>query len=130
MGAVSSQGVSSQGKARILIVEDQVIFALHVADVVEEMGCEPVGPVGSVAAALPIALREPLDAALLDLRLTDQTVRPVADVLQRRAIPFAFLTAYTRLHLPPAHRGRPFLCKPFSDDDLRAAVTALLEGRP
>ena len=130
MGAVSSQGVSSQGKARILIVEDQVIFALHVADVVEEMGYEPVGPVGSVAAALPIALDEPLDAALLDIRLTDQTVRPVADLLQRRAIPFAFMTAYTRLHLPPAHRGRPFLCKPFSDDDLRAAVTALLEGRP
>ena len=130
MGAVFSQGVSSRNKARVLVVEDQVIFALHVADVVEEMGYEPVGPVGSVAAALPIALDEPLNAALLDIRLSDQTVRPVADVLQRRAVPFAFMTAYTRLHLPPAHRDRPFLCKPFSDDELRAAVEALLGGRP
>jgi CheY-like chemotaxis protein len=121
--------VLPQGKARILIVEDQVIFALHVADVVEEMGHEPVGPVGSVAAALPIAVQEPLAAALLDIRLTDRTVRPVADVLQRRTIPFAFMTAYTRLHLPPAHRDRPFLCKPFSDDALRAAIAALLDGR-
>ena len=121
--------VLSQGKARILIVEDQVIFALHVADIVEEMGHEPVGPVGSVSAALPIALHERLDAALLDIRLSDQTVRPVADVLQRRAVPFAFMTAYTRLHLPPAHRDRPFLCKPFPDDELRAAVAALIGGR-
>lgn len=122
--------VSSRGKSRVLIVEDQIILALHVADVVEDMGCEPVGPVGSVSAALPIALHEALDAALLDIRLTDQTVGPVADVLQRRAIPFAFLTAYTRLHLPPAHRARPFLCKPFTDDQVRAAVTTLIGGPP
>jgi CheY-like chemotaxis protein len=120
--------VSSHAKTRILIVEDQIILALHVADVVEAMGCEPVGPVGSVSAALPIALRETLAAALLDIRLTDQAVGPVADVLQRRAIPFAFMTAYTRLHLPAAHRGRPFLCKPFTDDELRAAVATLTEG--
>jgi len=122
--------VSSRGKTRILIVEDQIMLALHVADVVEAMGCEPVGPVGSVSAALPIALHEPLAAALLDIRLTDQTVGPVADVLQRRAIPFAFMTAYTRVHLPAAHRARPFLCKPFTDDQLRAAVATLTEGQP
>ena len=122
--------VSSRAKTRVLIVEDQVMLALHVADIVEAMGCEPVGPVGSVSAALPIALHEPLAAALLDIRLTDQTVGPVADVLQRRAIPFAFMTAYTRVHLPAAHRARPFLCKPFSDDQLRAAVAALTEGQP
>jgi two-component SAPR family response regulator len=122
--------VSSTDKPRILIVEDQVLFALHVADVVEDMGCEPIGPVGSVSAGLPLALQEELDAALLDIHLADQTVKPIADVLERRAIPFAFMTAYTRLHLPANHRGRPFLCKPFSDQQLRMAVATLIKGRP
>jgi two-component SAPR family response regulator len=120
--------VSSRGKPRILIVEDQILFALHVADIVEDMGCEPIGPVGSVSAGLPLARHENIDAALLDIHLIDQTVKPIADVLESRAIPFAFMTAYTRLHLPAAHRARPFLCKPVTDDQLRMAITLLIGG--
>ncbi len=87
------------------------------------------GTVGSVFAGLPMALHEPLDAALLDIYLIDRTVKPIADVLQRRGIPFAFMTAYTRVHLPARHRARPFLSKPFTDDHLRTAVTTLLSDR-
>jgi DNA-binding response OmpR family regulator len=120
----------SRSKPRILIVEDQIVFALHVADVIEEFGCEPIGPVSSVSAGLPIALHENLDAALLDIYLIDQTVKPIADVLRRRGIPFAFMTAFTRLHLPETHRERPFLCKPFSDRQLRTAMEVLLGQEP
>lgn len=117
---------SAHNKPRILIVEDQTLLALRVADIVEEMGYEAIGPVASVSAGLPLALREDIDAALLDIHLIDQTVKPIADVLERRAISFAFMTAYTRAHLPATHRGRPFLCKPFTDEQLRMAVRLLI----
>src|SRR4030095_12815107 len=103
--------ISSRNKPRVLIVEDQITLALHVADVLENIGCEPVGPVSSVSAAFPIALHEHLDAALLDIYLIDQTVKPIADVLKSRGVAFAFMTAFTRLHLPQTHRGRRFLCQ-------------------
>ena len=121
-----TEAMLSPSEPRILIVEDQIILALHVADVIEEFGCEPVGPVSSVSAALPIALHDPLDAALLDIYLIDQTVKPIADILRRRGIAFAFMTAFTRLHLPETHRERPFLCKPFTDQQLRAAIKILI----
>ena len=120
----------SPSKPRVLIVEDQIILALHVADVLEDIGCEPIGPFSSVSAGLPVALHEPLDAALLDIYLSDQTVKPIADILRSRGIAFAFMTAFTRLHLPEAHRARPFLCKPFSDRQLKAAVKMLTGGEP
>jgi hypothetical protein len=111
---------------RVLIAEDQVILALHVADVIENIGCEPVGPFSSVSGGLPVALHEDLDAALLDIYLVDQTVKPIADVLQSRRIGFAFMTAFTRLHLPETHRSRPFLRKPFTDRQLSEIVKMLI----
>ena len=110
---------------RVLIVEDQIMLGLQLAAAVEDCGCEPVGPTCLVAAALPIASRESIDAALLDVYLIDQTVEPVADVLERRGIPFAFVTAYTRDHLPPEFQSRPCLNKPFTDHEIRSLISTL-----
>ena len=110
---------------RVLIVEDQIMLGLQLAAAVEDCGCEPVGPLSLVATALPVALRESIDAALLDVYLIDQTVDPVADVLARRGIPFAFVTAYSRRHLPEALQGRPCLNKPFTDREIRSLITTL-----
>jgi DNA-binding response OmpR family regulator len=110
---------------RVLIVEDQIMLGMQLAAAVQDCGCEPVGPAGLVVTALPMALREPLDAALLDVYLIDQTVAPVAEVLARRGIPFAFVTAYSRHHLPEALQSRRCLHKPFTDQEIRSLVTAL-----
>ena len=76
-----------------------------------------------------MALNEPLDAALLDIYLIDQIVEPIADVLARRGIPFAFVTAHSRALLPAAHRARPYVDKPFTDGEIRTAVATLI-ARP
>jgi len=112
-----------------LIVEDQLSVGMHLAGIVEDCGCRPVGPACTVTTALPLALGEPLDAALLDIYLIDQRVEPVAGVLQRRGIPFGFVTAYARDSLPLAFRMRPYLGKPFTDHEVRALVAALT-GQP
>ncbi len=118
--------VSSLRKPRVLVVENDTLAAMHIMDLLEDMGCEPVGPATLVVTALPMALHEQLDAALLDIYLIDQTVEPIADVLGRRGVPFAFVTAYARNHLPATHRARPYVDKPFTDRQLRTTVAALI----
>ncbi len=90
------------------------------------LGSTPVGPAISVVTALPIALHEQLDAALLDVYLIDQSVEPVAEVLERRGVPFALVTVHSRDHLPPSLRMRPYIEKPFTERQLRATAAFLL----
>ena len=110
---------------RVLIVEDQEMLGRALAAVVEDCGCKPIGPVSLVTTALPLALRESIDAALLDVYLIDQTVEPVAQVLAQRGIPFGVLTAYSRHHLPAALQERPCLNKPFTDREIRSLIMTL-----
>src|SRR5919109_2257394 len=93
---------------RVLLVEDDVVLAMRMMGLLEDMGSAPVGPVSSVVTALPIALHEQLDAALLDVRLVDHSVEPVADVLERRGGPFSFVNARPRGPVPPPPRGGPY----------------------
>jgi CheY-like chemotaxis protein len=116
-------------KPRVLIVEDESLVGLHLTAILEDMGCEVVGPACLAITALPIALHKQLDAAVLDIFLIDQTVTPVADTLARKGVPFAFVTSYSPDYLPRAHRDRPFIRKPFIDTDVRNTVKTLLLGR-
>src|SRR5262245_711816 len=111
---------------RILLVEDDVVLAMRMTELLEDMGCTAVGPTISAVTTLPMALHEQLDAALLDVYLVDQSIEPVAEVLPRRGVPFALGTAYARDHLPPSLRMRPYVEKPFTDRQLRAMAAFLL----
>jgi len=113
---------------RVLVVEDQSTVAIHIATVLEDIGCAPVGPVGRVTTALPLALSEPLDAALLDVDLAGESVEPIAEVLERRQIPFALVTAYQRNRVPARLQGRPYLNKPFMDREIARLVSDLVGG--
>jgi DNA-binding response OmpR family regulator len=110
---------------RVLIVEDQLFLALSVATVLEDAGYEPVGPVSQVMTAIGAALKESLDAALLDVDLEGQSAQAVAEILTRRGIPFAVVTSYDRARLPTAMRGRPYIRKPFTDGEIKAVVAGM-----
>ena len=113
---------------RILIVEDEVLLADDVAQSVQAMGLDPVGPVGTLEAAISLAETQRLDGALLDVRLRrGMRVYPVVEILWRRRIPFCFMTACTDLqieHMP----AQAVLRKPVSRPALLEAVQALLDG--
>jgi CheY-like chemotaxis protein len=119
-------GSALQKPPRVLVVEDQMMLGMYIANLLEDFGCEAVGPVAHVVSALPIALHEPLDAALLDLYLVDETVEPIARVLERRGIPFAFISAYPRTAIPVHMRTHPYVGKPFIDGEIKALVARLV----
>jgi CheY-like chemotaxis protein len=113
---------------RVLVVEDKLLVALDIAALLEDIGCVVVGPVGTQSAALSMARNEPLDAAILDVNLEAGSIEPVAAELVRRQIPFAFATGYVRADLSPPFRDRPVLEKPFTAQEVEAAMWTLCRG--
>lgn len=112
---------------RILIVEDELLLADHVTEAVHTMGLDPVGPVGTLEAAVALAETQHLDGALLDVRLRrGMRVYPVVEILWRRRIPFCLMTAYSddQIESMPAEA---VLRKPLALPALRRAVEALIQ---
>lgn len=114
---------------RILLVEDEILIALHTEDILVEGGYEVVGPIDRVDAAVAAAEREPLDGAVLDINLAGVRVWPVADALGARGIPFILLTGFDDgLDSPAAHRSVPRLGKPIMRAELLEMLDALLRN--
>jgi CheY-like chemotaxis protein len=102
------------GKLTILVLEDEMMVAMLLEDMLGDLGCRVVGPVATVDAALAKLQDRAIDAALLDVNLSyGQSGYPVAEALAARHIPFAFVTGYGAGTLNPEFRNRPTLQKPF-----------------
>ena len=80
---------------RIFIVEDEVLIAFEMSDILEDLGFEVVGPSVHVKDAVRTAKEAEIDAAFLDVNLGGgMTSEEVAGILRERGIPFMFVTAY------------------------------------
>jgi CheY-like chemotaxis protein len=104
------------------VVEDEMLVAMMVEDLLRELGCEVVGPAAIVAEAF---VQPGLDGAVLDVNLGSETVYPVADSLKRSQVPYVFVTGYGLSGLAAAHRGHPTIQKPSRADQFGAN---LVEG--
>ena len=114
---------------RILLVEDDVMVALLIEDMLAELGHEIVGPATRLGKATELAQHEALDAAILDVNINGQEVYPVAELLAARSIPFIFCTGYGRGSLREPYRDRPALQKPFRQRDLQELVATVCRAR-
>ncbi len=110
---------------RILVVEDDQVLALHVQGILRSLGFEILGPAPSLEDGLRLAEAGDLDAAVLDVRLDHgQRVFPVARTLQRRSIPFSFMTGYTDPELDSF--GAPVIQKPVEAGTVTAVIEQLI----
>jgi CheY-like chemotaxis protein len=110
---------------RVLVVEDEALIALMMADQLAELGYTVIGPAFNISEARRLASVASIDAALLDLNLHGILADEVADILVRRDIPFHLVTGYS--DPPPArHKNVEVLQKPFQQNDLRLAVEGML----
>ena len=117
-------GESLEG-LRVLVVEDVLLVAEMIAEMLAAGGIRVVGPVARVASALVLAREETLDGALLDVNLAGENSGPVAEALTARGVPFIFLTGYGDAGaLPPNFRDTPRIAKPFREQELATAMTA------
>lgn len=109
---------------RILLVEDEVIIAMMLEDMVAELGGIAVGPATTKGAGMDLAETEQLDAAVLDVNLGDCASTDIADILARREIPFILATGYGA-GTANTH-GVPVLQKPYLLADLEAIFAKIL----
>jgi two-component SAPR family response regulator len=113
---------------RVLIVEDEFLVATLIEDMLESAGCTILGPIPRVAEALDVVDHETCDVAVLDVNLGGDRIDPVADALDRRNVPFMFVTGYTENALPGEFAERPRLCKPFKMGELLGTLCRLVKS--
>ena len=111
---------------RVLIVEDETLIAGMLADWLAELGYEVVGPVRSVRDALEVIERSRVDAAIVDVRLTDGDSQPVAELLRSKSVPFVLASGRAAGDLGAHFKDAPRLSKPFDFDQLHMALEKLL----
>jgi CRP-like cAMP-binding protein len=100
-------------------------MADELCDAIRECGCEVVGPIGHVTGALRLLQECEVDGAVVDIDLHGSSSFSVCDELQRRKVPFFFVSASDRSVIPPAFSTRRLLSKPIDLCDFREAMAEL-----
>ncbi|MBM3605733.1 MAG: hypothetical protein FJX25_13595 [Alphaproteobacteria bacterium] len=100
----------NSGPLRVLVVEDDYFLAANLSHEIRSCGDEVIGPFSNVQEALCHVPQS--HAAILDVKLWDDTSFAVADMLLDQTIPFLFLTGYDRPAIPRRFGDRPVYTKP------------------
>lgn len=112
----------------ILIVEDELLVGLELAKALKEGGWTVIGPATSLEDAFRLLSGDEMpDVAILDVNLQGQPVYPVADLLEKRKVPFVFCTGYEELDHGDRYSRSPVLRKPTS---MSALMSELYKVQP
>jgi CheY-like chemotaxis protein len=116
----SSAGVAGR---RVLVAEDEYLLASKVVDAFAKLGVETIGPAGTVERALDLVEHSGhLDGAVLDVKLRDGVVFPVADALRARGVPFVFTTGYNEHAIHDRYKDVARYEKPFDPTQVARAL--------
>jgi CheY-like chemotaxis protein len=116
---------------RVLLVEDEMLVAMMMKDMLTDLGFSVVGPYGRISEALPVARANDLEAAVLDINLNGELVYPVAEALVARGVPIVFVTGYGVESIDQQFSQIPVLQKPIERKVLESffAVNANSSGQ-
>jgi len=117
---------------RVLVVEDDPAIATDVADLIERAEGVVVGPVGSLQEARALIKGEALDAAVLDVNLSDGDVTPVLEALRARGVALVVYTGSDALPdgISERHPYLTVLKKPVQPGRLMAEIQRAVRGAP
>jgi len=115
-------------RGSVLLVEDEVMIRMMVADMLEELGYTVAAEAGEIGEALRLAESADFDLAILDVNVNGKVISPVADLIKARNRPFIFATGYGSSGLPEQYRDRPALQKPFQLETLGKTIDAALRA--
>lgn len=123
----STNGIS------ILIVEDESIVALDIADYLNQFGYQVCGTAADGAAALKLFAAQQPDLVLMDIHLRGDMdgIEVARKLLDVRKVPLIYLTA--QADLQTANRAKltkpsAYLLKPFDERSLRIAIDLALHN--
>ncbi|MFD1332818.1 HWE histidine kinase domain-containing protein [Methylopila musalis] len=116
-------GEGALSDLKVMLVEDQLLIAMNVEELLTQRGVPFLSTSGSADEALrKLELFRP-DVAVLDVNLGAGTSIPVAEALARLGVPFIFATGYgDRSMIPAAFASVTVVRKPYDADSLIAAL--------
>ncbi|WP_156840938.1 response regulator [Novosphingobium aquimarinum] len=120
-----SESNVSLDELRVLVVEDEILIAMMLEEMLEDFGCLPVGPCGDLASALASCEQANFDVALVDMNLGGVPATPVLEALDKSGIPYALSTGAEAQGTSDV----PRLQKPFNVSDLQKTLHELSRRR-
>ncbi|WP_286914763.1 MULTISPECIES: HWE histidine kinase domain-containing protein [unclassified Pseudomonas] len=113
--------------ACVLILEDQLVIAVGLEQILADAQIDDVITASSEAEALKLLTSHEPDVAILDINLGTGTSIAVADALTRLGIPFLFATGYGDSVSIPAHlKHVPVVRKPYDAASILSNLESLL----
>lgn len=114
---------------RVFVVEDEALVAMNLEMILEDLGCQVVGPAMRLEHAEEM-VKDGIaaDAAILDVNVGGRDVFSVAEDLAEAGLPLVFATGYDRSGIPDVWHGRPILQKPYTTEDVAVSLSRALEG--
>lgn len=118
----------ANGNPTIMVVEDELLLASVIVEVLQGEGYAVRGPFPKLSSALKALEQDAkLDGAFLDVNLRGELVFPLAQKLREQNIPFVFCTGYAAaMDFPENLADTPIIAKPFTDQVLRQTARQLL----
>ncbi|MBI1252260.1 MAG: response regulator [Alphaproteobacteria bacterium] len=121
--------IEAQLRSRILIIEDEMLIAVDLADIVERLGHTVVASVDTAAKAVDAATTHRPDLILADIQLADGSsgIDAVKAILSQFSVPVVFITAFPD-RLLTGERPEPtfLITKPYLEQTVQAAVSQAL----
>ena len=111
----------------ILVVEDEVLVALDLEFAFREQGAQVIAA-RTLSEAMAMSEDRRIAGAVLDVRIGNEEVFPVAKLLSQRNVPFVFHTAHadTGGDISRAWASNPIVRKPSYSRNVFAALQPLL----
>lgn len=113
----------------VLIVEDEKLLALMLADLLMETG-HRVTHAGTLKEALALVEREHFDAAILDINIEGAEVFPLAARLRELRTPFVFASASDAARIAADFRQEPLIAKPYTIRQVQQSLAQMLSIGP
>jgi DNA-binding LytR/AlgR family response regulator len=118
---------------RVLVVEDEPLYAEQLEAALQDLGHEPIGPAPDARIALSLHRTETIDLALLDVQLRGPVdgIALAAQLLAHRPIPLLFLTSCADDETFAAARQvgpAAYLIKPVEPAALQRAIMLALSN--
>jgi two-component SAPR family response regulator len=116
---------------KFLIIEDEMMQAWRVGDIVAELG----GTVGQIAFSYDQGMDAlkgtDWDCAIVDINLNGEPVFPLVEMMEQAGIPFVYCSAYVDalLDVYPEAASTVRVSKPATIEKLRDAVLLVLKPR-
>jgi two-component sensor histidine kinase/DNA-binding response OmpR family regulator len=117
---------SNSNDKRVLLVEDEPLVSMMLADMLSAFGHKVDGPYSRFSDAILAAKTGNLQAGILDVNLGGEKTYAVADILTNRKIPFAFVTGYGPDSIVSAFSHAPVLQKPIEAAKLHALLQQIV----